>query len=331
MLPLILALACRDKPADAIAESPSESSVDSRDSQALSRFTGERDDEGFGYSLVADAAGVVWVGAPFGETGRVYSIDGADTIVRMEEASFGALGTGLARTDAGVVAGAPLAEAQAGQLVGADGVLAQGQTGALLGGRIDALGAEIAATSRESVWLGTQELTLGERPGDLAFSADGALYVGLPRGEGGIATAAGRYPLGAAQEEVGAALCVADLDGDGLQELAVGAPGAGRVYLVPLIAGLPEVSSARTLELGSGRFGASLACAPGELIVGAPTRGEEATGAVWALDAGRLASGELGDPIGVGDPGSDLGAAVLWLDGAIWAGAPGASEVHKLR
>lgn len=332
MLLLIFAWACRDKGDDIAPESPlMESPGESGDSGEGERFSGMDADEGFGASLAAGELGVVWVGAPFGVASRIYRIEGSSVDLALEQGGFDAAGTGLAFGNSGLVVGAPLAEGGAGRLLNEGGALVEGAAGALLGARVRVRGAAQAATTVRGVWTSGGSAELGEVPGDLAYGSDGVLWVGLPHGDGEITNINLRYPLGAAREEVGAALCVADLNGDGQEELAVGAPGAGRVYIVPLIDGAARVDEAQVLDLGSGRFGAALACGSGVLAVGAPTYGREATGAVWALDAEDLGSGVLGEPRAEGTPGSDLGAALLWQDGALWVGAPGASEVHVLR
>lgn len=63
---------------------------------------------------------------------------------------------------------------------------------------------------------------------DLAVGApsEAEVHVFLGDGDGVAATASATFS-GAAGSEHGAALAAADLDGDGLAELIVGAPGAG--------------------------------------------------------------------------------------------------------
>lgn len=332
MLLLFFALACRDKDDPIAPESEVvESQIESGDSGDGERFSGLDTDEGFGASLAAGALGAIWVGAPFGSVSRIYQIDGSTVSLALEQAGFDAAGTGLAYGDSGLMVGAPLAANGAGRLLNEGGALVEGAAGALLGARVRVQGAQWAATTAQGILTSGGSVELGETPGDLAYGSSGVLWVGLPRGVGEITDINVRYPLGSAGEELGAALCVGELRGDGQELLAVGAPGVGRVYLVPLGEGVARVDEAQVIDLGSGRFGAALACGDGALAVGAPTYGRDASGAVWTLDAEDLRDAALGALRLEGSPGSDLGAAVLWQDGALWVGAPGASEVRVLR
>ena len=105
----------------------------------------------------------------------------------------------------------------------------------------------------------------------------------------------------------------------GADELAVGAPGLGVV--VVLEAGAGSLAEGRLIQGSGGRFGQSIGCGAGLLVIGAPLEGDGQRGAVYAVEAGSdtlvsLGSGET--------DGAELGAAVLVeVDGAVLAGAPG--------
>ncbi len=295
-------------------------------------WRGEEADAGFGHALAWDGERL-YAGAPWGE-GRVYALgeegieEGVTALVLAGEP---ALGVALAVDGGDLVAGAPLSGG--GLLATADGALAAGEPGEVLGGRLMMSAGGLVATTSAGLWRGGERIALGARPGGLA-ERDGALVAGLPRGESALWIEDGDEGIllarPGARDEAGYALCAADLDGDGGVDLAVGAPGAGRVYLLLGDPGGWELSEAPHLE-GGGRFGHALACAEGALFVGDPMYGEDLQGAVWAFE-GDPTGWSVGAPAAAGEhTGGNLGAALLWTGEALFAGAPGADEGRVLQ
>ena len=174
---------------------------------------------------------------------------------------------------------------------------------------------------------------------------------------GGAAGPAWELQSGQPEAGLGAAALVADFDGDGLDDLVVGAPGwdegAGEVGRVLLFAGGPSGLAAEPSWSAAGAvagdsLGAAL-CAPGDvdgdgfddLLVGAPGTASPGVvaGAVYLFRGG--AEGLLDEPPAVAraaDPGGWFGAAVAGagdLDGDgrtdVLVGEPGHSADGPLR
>ena len=175
---------------------------------------------------------------------------------------------------------------------------------------------------------GVQELVVGA-PYDDAGGADaGAVYV--HRSGGSTALAEDRVLVGLPGDELGRAVAVEDVDGDGWDDLLIGAPGAndhaGAVYLFrgPLSAVHASPATEVLHPEEGARFGSSLAWVGdvdldgvGDLLVGAPgeDRDEMAldAGAAWLLYGPLGADALAGGARFVGVPGSNTG----------WAVAPG--------
>jgi hypothetical protein len=110
------------------------------------------------------------------------------------------------------------------------------------------------------------------------------------------------------------------VDGDGAEELLVGAPGANTVYLVRSLSESLDEASTWTVE--SGRFGQSVACRSGEAWIGAPLYGESARGALYRVEAQEEPEVFLEGHT----PGSQLGFSLSASVQEVWAGAPGTGD-----
>ena len=163
---------------------------------------------------------------------------------------------------------------------------------------------------------------------------------------------------GASTDEFGAALASnADIDGDGLPELVISAPGASTLYVYTTTGSGLDTTAAQTLdgEASTDRLGAALVLQDldgdgyADLVAGAPARSSDA-GAVYVYKGtsallddsparadGAAAGDALGTSLAVGDldgsgvadilagapytdgSGTDGGAALVFLDGATTA------------
>ena len=311
---LSLGLGCRDrdKPVD-------DTTVDSVPTTTpLGRWEGVTPGGGLGTSL-ASGGGARFAAAPWADGGAVWRLGAEDQVELVPGAVSGAFGRGLAVDDGVLIVGAPLAESGSG-LLWRDGVVTPGEPGELLGAmtRVTSLG--LVVSVQGGVRHDELVIALNRRVTDAAALQD-RLVLGTPDAVDAVYLVNDGVGIArlSPQDEAGAAICAADLDLDGEDELAVGAPGAGVV--VVLEAGQRMLSEGRLIQGNGGRFGQALSCAAGLLVVGAPLEGDGQRGAVYALEAGAdtLVSLAVGDA-----DGAELGAAVLIeADGAVLAGAPG--------
>jgi hypothetical protein len=148
-------------------------------------------------------------------------------------------------------------------------------------------------------------------------SFQGQVVAGLPFGENALWTETGTVVRPATGDEAGTSLCVGDVDGDGEEELLVGAPGSNTVYLVRSLS--DSLDQAPTWTAEGGRFGQSVACRSGEVWIGAPLHGASARGALYRVQA------EEGLELFLEGhtPGSQLGFSLSASATEVWAGAPG--------
>ena len=274
-----------DSPGDSVQPSDSEDTGDSRP-PGPQRFEGQ----GGGYgSRLAGGAAEVWVAAPwFEDSGAIYLL-GEQTPTLSGERS---LGLGLASEGSTLVAEAPLAnEGLYGTRAAFEELLLVQE---LEGVHVD----EDFVQTPGRPWSST---LVGERQ-----------VVGIA--QQGVWTEEGWLAQAEQGSELGLSACSSDLNGDGQEDLAVGAPGANEVHVWLQLEGSPLV-----LEGPEGRFGQALSCAQQLLAVGAPLYGEG--GAAW-----RIEGLTVGEPLLQGEPADRLGQDVLLVGEALYAGAPGAPD-----
>jgi hypothetical protein len=284
---------------------------------SLGTIAGQRVNEGFGTRVLL-AGGQVVVGAPFGAagglaSGRVYT----GSVVTLEGSDGAFLGQGLAALgDGRVLVGAPGAGEV--RVLGGEVLL---RAGPGVGGVLAARGDAWAASTPAGAVSGDGGLeSWDRRPDALALDEAGRVWGGFAHG-----AAALRGPeeveRASPTDEAGYALLFADVRGDEAEELLVGAPGAGKVYVLDPAALPASLADATAITLGSGRFGAALAVgSDGVLYVGAPMAGADVEGAVYAVEDGAPVEVARGDA-----PGDQLGAALAADRGAVVAGAPGSA------
>ncbi len=312
----------RDRDCDGVAPLP----------RVTIRGSGE---DGFGHAVWLGER--LLVGAPFsGERvgalpdGAAYTFDvtwasdatlDASSGGRLAGGPSAALGAALASDPAGTWIAAP----GAGTLVDAAGAVVLEVPE--LGGAVAARDGRLAVRTRDGAWADGRSSALGRRAEALAWLADGTLVVGHRHGEVAVRVGARTIARASLVDEAGAALLVADVDGDGDEDLVVGAPGSGRVYVVDPADPPASFDPSTAIGPGDGRFGAALgSTAAGVLEVGAPMYGADAQGAVYRLDG-------LGPPsiLAIGESaGASFGAALHGTPRGLAVGAPGAGLVRVL-
>ena len=255
-----------------------------------------------------------------------------------------------------VVVGAPDADAGAGAAYLLPAVAGTGSVDTFAplvvnGAGTDALGAAVA---RVADWTGdgADDWAVGAPGFDDGKGAVGAVYVfsGTDVGALSGADATAAVTGTGVGQLTGAALAGGvDLDGDGAEDLVVGAPGHGGtgegavfVHFGPLAGSTSLASAAASFDgIAAGSMvGEAVAVGDldgdglGDLVLGAP--GDGGTGAVYVFHGvpGGAVSVDTAQVVIVGDVGDDLGAAVTIADdidgdglAEVVAGAPGADLV----
>jgi hypothetical protein len=283
---------------------------DGSDLPAAGTWRGDAADEWFGARVLFDA-GVLVVGAPFrhadGEppAGRVAM--GRETVLTGAPGDL--LGRDLARLDDGTVL---VTAPGVGEVRDIGGTVLAAGTG--VGGALAARGDRWVTTTLDGArWDDGTEVDLGGRPDALLVLADGRLVAGFARGDTAIRIGDVSLPRPSAQDEAGAVLALWSTGGR--EVVAVGAPGAGRVYLLDPAA----PAWGQPLASGTGRFGGALATAPAELYVGAPMDGTEAQGAVYAVSRDGAVRSLLVGTV----PGDQLGTSLATTHDVLAVGSPG--------
>lgn len=317
---LALVVACRpDGPAPAWP--PPQTTPSTPTTASVAVWEGPWPDALFGQA-VAERGDVAAVGAP--GAGQVFLLGAEGSVSAFGDAdAAGHLGSAVAVADHGVVvAGAPLAHDGEGELVLPAAAVRTADPA--LGARVRSVGRRLLATTSSGLWDGDvdgtgQEHPLPSRPGDVAIWR-GQRVAGLPWGPHALSVADRLLERVGSQDEAGYALCAADLDGDGLEDLAVGAPAAGLVHVLTGDPAGASLADAVTFGPGQGRFGHALACQGGVLLVGAPLYGVEAAGAVFVLTGLALPDA----PTWWGERGGEAFGWALSVDGGgALVGAPG--------
>lgn len=283
-----------------------EDPVDTGAAQGLpdGQWSLETPDDGFGGALHWDGARL-YMSAP--ASGKLASVAGGSEL-KVEDIPVGA-GTSLHTHQETFFPSQSLSE-------GGLGTLPDGSTGQGAAARSQAsLGERWLALDGHGLWDEGEHRDLGLW-GSALIVHQGAWIVGASQGPNALRLASGETiarptPL----DEAGAALSSCDLDLDGTAELAVGAPGAGLVYVYTALDDEPTVYG-----LGAGRFGHALSCGEAGLYVGAPMQ-DEGAGAVFLLSGPPQGATVEEVYTGAGHAGN----AVLAVDDALFVSETGAT------
>ena len=271
--------------------------------------------DAFGFSL--DASGSLLVGAPEGILGRVYEVHGTALEMVFEEEEFGAAGFSVARDSSGSpYIGAPLADGGRG-ILSRDGEIFKEGTRAL-GAHVQFSNGQLLVSESKAYWVHDEVLEL---PNRLSSSAvwNGEWIIGSATGPSALHQGQTTWSRKENGDLAGFAVCAANFDNDPEQELAIGAPGIGKVGLIDPGERLDQAS---WFGPGHGRFGHSIACEDGLLLVGAPTYGANLAGAAWLVEK-PFEEGANDDPFHNGTPWQQAGFAVEVSRELLAVGAPG--------
>ena len=183
-------------------------------------ITGSGEHRGLGYAVELGEAW--WAGAPDGERGALYQITSEGLSLVLE--GDGRLGHAIAEGAGGLVVSAPLDD----KLYSAAGEIILGERTTLLEASEDGW---LAAT--EGGWLredGTSGL-LHRRASSLC-DLGGSVAAGFALGDTALLLGSQSLERTHATDLMGYSLISGDFDGDGQDELAVGAPGASKVAIL---------------------------------------------------------------------------------------------------
>lgn len=284
----------------------------------LTTAQGTELDDGFGSALIAES-GFVWIGAPHGAQGRVYTW--TDSVLTLAIEGEGRAGSHLALTPSGPWIGAPLAGPSAGQVIRPDGTVVEtGEPNAGIA-LSSAGGGAYGFANGWSAADGRSE-TLPARPAAIA-EANGIIGAGMPFGPVSFTAGTGSIERLTPSDEAGFALLAVDIDGDGTSEWLLGAPGAGRVTAHRSA----DLGAMRTWS-GAGRFGSAMAVCDlngdgtDDLVVGAPLDGENGRIHWFPSFSEASVSLEVEWPEARG-----RGTALDCRNGALFIGSPGDHEV----
>ncbi len=249
---------------------------------------------------------VAWFAAP--ERGTTGSDDALATLAGTT--SGGGLGAALLVTDldgdgvADLAAGAPDAEAGAVVVVygPVTGAVSDSDADVVLLGEASGDGAGAALAAGDTDGDGVPDLVIGAPDEDTGGTNGGAVYLVVgPVVSGTLSGADAQFIAEANNDDLGTALCIGDLDADGLGDLAASAPwrysdgkAAGAVYVEPgPLSGVIDLATPSFRALGDtnkGYAGEALACVQDhdgdgadDLLVAAPHDGR---GEVWLLEGG---------------------------------------------
>jgi hypothetical protein len=284
-------------------------------------ISGQSLGDGFGSSLALLGQHLL-VGAPRTTLGRAYSVLDGNLSLLFEETQSGAGGTSVAWSVNGqALVGSPLANDGSGRLYEEGQLKKQG--GNVLGARIQSTTKGLLVSESRGYWLDADFVDLDARVGGLTIWQDTPV-AGHPFADWVLSSSPEGSERVQALDEAGYALCAANFDDDPEQELAIGAPGAGLVYV--LNPG-EDLADAHRFGPQSGRFGHALACSDHLLLVGAPTAGIDLAGAAWCF-SGSLSDWTVGSPLQTGDAWQQLGFSVASSPQALAFGGPGTANIH---
>lgn len=299
-------------------------------------ISGVTEGDGFGREIAASAAGVL-VGAPYPheEAGAVYELDGDDAI---EVLASEKPGTWLGRSVAWVealddsgdtyrLAGATGADSGAGA---AYLWVEPYRLASILEGERHAWAGN-TATSGDTDGDGIAELIIGG-PGDELGQVAGQVWIwsGTPPNRGKledadrVLSAAGLSDVGVGDGFGHGLASGFDHDGDGTDDLLVGAPGAGAVWLF-LASETVALAGAVEAEVG---YAVAADDETVAVLSRADTQAGDGAGAIhlWTGPLSGTVALDSADVILLGEPGSNLCELVLTADGVL-AGLAGHDTV----